>query len=134
MSRQPFVAGPPPPNDDLGDFALAVARLFLLVQRAMTRPFSTQTLTTNTTLPDGAQTEHVLYRCDASGGAFTVTLPMSATSADTCFTLKRISGGAPVVTWLCQGSDTVDGSSTGTLAAQYAVLRLYCRSGGYDVL
>ena len=133
MARQPFAVGALPAPSSLDDLAVTVRKRLTEVQRAMTRPFSAQTLTANTTLPDGTQTEHVLYRCDATGGAFTVTLPPSATSADTYFTLKRISAGS-AVTWLCQGTDTVDGASTGTLASQYAVLRLYCRSGGFDVV
>ena len=134
MARPPFTLGPfPTTPDSLSAFAAVLARILRTIERAIPRGPRTITLTAATTLPDGLATEHALYRLDASAGAFTVTLPRAIASVDTTFVLKRVSAGA-AVGWQCQGADTVDGAASGSLAAQYAVLRLYARAGGYDAL
>ena len=77
------------------------------------------TITTGTTL--GATYGYVL--CNAAGGAFDVTLPAASTRYR--FHIKRINSGANAVTVKRAGSDTIEGATTYSLAAQYNSVTLY---------
>lgn len=73
-------------------------------------------ITTSVTAAYTATTADDLIVCDATGGAFTVTLPEPDQVQFLRLTIKRINGGANAVTI----GGTVDGSVNPTLAAQYA--------------
>jgi len=61
-----------------------------------------------------------LIQGDASGGAFTVTLPALADSYLQCFTIWKSDSGGNVVTVAGDGAETINGANTYTgLAAQY---------------
>jgi hypothetical protein len=134
MARQPFQSPGVPNADDLGTFAQFIGRQLGLLSRAIPRGPSTQTIVAGFTIPEGNESEHVLYRCDATAAPFTVLLPKSQTSADTTFTLKKVDASANAVTWLRQGTDTVEGATTGALAAQWNYKRFFCRTGGFDII
>lgn len=59
---------------------------------------------------------------DATGGAFTVTLPSITDSRGRELVIKRMNSGGNAVTI----GGTVDGVVNPTLAAQYAYKRLFC--------
>lgn len=59
---------------------------------------------------------------DATGGAFTVTLPDVTASRGRELIIKRMNGGSNAVTI----GGTVDGAANPTLASQYAHIRLFC--------
>jgi hypothetical protein len=61
-----------------------------------------------------------LLLCDATGGAFTVTLPEARSALGLRVTIKRTNAGANAVTVSRSGTDTIDGSNTTSLASQYA--------------
>jgi hypothetical protein len=70
-----------------------------------------------------------LLLADASGGAFTVTLPR-AEDGTKRLTIKRISAGLNAVTIGVQGLDTIEGSASVSLATQWAGTTL--QSNGVD--
>ena len=89
---------------------------FANVQRAMIRASSiTVTSAYTARITDG------LILADATGGAFTVTLPDPATVHDMVVTIKRINGGGNNVTI----GGTTDGTLNRTLSSQYATMTVW---------
>lgn len=74
-------------------------------------------------------------RCDATSGEVTLTLLPSAKALEgvRLLTIKRLNNTGGNVTWAAQGDDDVDGSTTDSLTAQYELVRLKPREGGYDI-
>ena len=64
--------------------------------------------------------------CDASAGAFTVTLPAVAGNADLYYTIKKIDSSANAVTVDGAGAETIDGGTTAVLANQYHSITIVC--------
>ena len=56
---------------------------------------------------------------DATSGAFSVFLPTAASMPDTPITVKKVDASGNAVTIDGNGSETIDGATTKTLAAQY---------------
>jgi hypothetical protein len=69
-------------------------------------------------------------RANATGGAFSVTLPDSKEVIGRTFHVKRLNAGANNVTIAAAGTDTIDGAATLVLAAQYASAQLYAAGAG----
>lgn len=83
---------------------------------------SVVTLTTVSALATlGSSNGYVL--CDATVGAFTVTLP--AASARKRLHIKKKDSTANVVTIAASGADTIEGSASKSLATQYKSYTLY---------
>lgn len=62
---------------------------------------------------------------DATGGAFTVTLPAAADVVGVELVVKRVNGGGNAVTVQgVTGSETIDGATSVALNAQYDFLRV----------
>ena len=77
----------------------------------------THSVVTKTTTYVATAADRVIL-CDASGGAFTVTLP--AASAETSvFTIIKIDSSANAVTIAADGSDTILGAATLVINFQY---------------
>ncbi len=57
--------------------------------------------------------------CDATGAAFTITLPAAALYAGKMFTIKKTDASANAVTIDGNGAETIDGALTASLATQY---------------
>ena len=64
-------------------------------------------------------TDHIILG-DASGGAFTITLPAAADHTGREFTVKKIDGSANAVTVDGNSSETIDGAATYALSSQYS--------------
>ena len=64
--------------------------------------------------------------CDATGGAFTVTLPAVASSAKLLFHIKKIDGSANAITVDGNGAETIDDSATHSLSSQYNSITIVC--------
>lgn len=62
---------------------------------------------------------------DATGGAFTVTLPVAETVKGLVLTVKKIDAGANAVTVDGDGSETIDGATTYALSSQYKFVTVY---------
>lgn len=65
-----------------------------------------------------------LVLANATGGAFTVTLPSALAQAGKTVVVKRMNSGANNVTVAAAGSETIDGAATFALTTQYEVVRL----------
>lgn len=71
---------------------------------------------------------------DASGGAFAVTLPLAANVPGQQFMVKKTDSSGNAVTVTAHGSDTIDGSSTYSLPAQYDVVTIRSDGANWWVL
>lgn len=69
---------------------------------------------------------HTTVLCDASGGAFTVTLPAVSGNARVAYSLKKIDASANAVTIDGDGAETIDDAATKVLAAQYDSIDIVC--------
>lgn len=79
---------------------------------------ATQTITPTTTKTAAYTADNRdCVLCDASGGAFTVTLPSVATDVYT--TVKKIDSSTNAVTVASPNTETIDGASSVSLASQY---------------
>ena len=82
------------------------------------------TTAAKTTTYTGADEDVIL--CDASGGAFSVTLPAVASSAGQVYTIKKTDSGGNAVTIDGNASETIDGATTKALASQYKYATVAC--------
>lgn len=62
--------------------------------------------------------DSVIY-CDATGGAFTITLPAAASQPGRLYTVKKTDASANAITVDPNGAETIDGFSGRTLGYQY---------------
>ena len=73
--------------------------------------------------------------CDASGGAFTVTLPAAATAGDGYkVTVKKSDSSANAVTVDGNSSETIDGATTKALSSQYDAIVLACDGSNWHLV
>lgn len=72
-------------------------------------------------------------RADATGGAFTVTLPTAVGRRGELRILKRLNGGSNAVTVAGAGAEVIDGASTVSLSAQWMSVSLISNGAGWDV-
>jgi hypothetical protein len=80
---------------------------------------------------DAATTLDASYRvcsCDATAGAFTVTLPPAADCPGRQYRIAKVDAGGNAVTVAADGSDTIEGSATVSLSAIWN--KLVCTSDG----
>lgn len=70
-------------------------------------------------------------RCDATAGAFAVTLPAASTVPGKRYTITKTDAGANAVTITPAGADTIP--TITTLASQDKSFVLIARSGGWDI-
>lgn len=105
-----------------------MASAFLLVSNAVIT--TTASLTANS---------RAWQRCDATAGAFTVTLPPANTefASGQYIIIMKIDSSANAVTVSRAGSDTIEGGTTKTLSSQYSKTILISDGGNpgiwYDV-
>jgi hypothetical protein len=69
-------------------------------------------------------TDSIVVLADATAGAITLTLPPAASFAGQAKTVKRMNSGANAVIVDGLASETIDGSATVTLSAQYQVCQI----------
>jgi hypothetical protein len=72
--------------------------------------------------------------CDASGGAFTVTLPTAASSTGKILTIKKVDASLLLVTIDGDGSETIDGETTIALNFKYESLTIQSDGTNWHVL
>jgi len=73
--------------------------------------------------------------CDASGGAFTVTLPTASTAkAGFILIIQKIDSSANAVTIDGHASETINGQTTYTLKHQYQLAHLICDGSNWYVI
>jgi hypothetical protein len=89
-----------------------------------------ETITGADTLDD---TNHVVL-CNASGAAFTVTLPAAATNVGRIYHIKKIDSSVNAVTIDPANSETLDGDLTVDITSQYESLQIACDGSNWHVL
>ena len=72
-----------------------------------------------------SETHHVVL-CDVSGGAFTVTLPAASGVLGRIYHIKKTDSSGNAVTVDGNASETIDGSTTVTLTAQFESIMIIC--------
>lgn len=87
-------------------------------------------ISSNTTL-DG--THHAVI-CDASGGAFTVTLPAASGITGRIYHVKKTDSSGNAVTVDGNASETIDGGTTAALSAQYESVMIICTGSEWFVI
>jgi len=73
-------------------------------------------------------------QADASGGAFTVTLPAIESVRGQVFAVKRLNVGANAVVVAAQAAETISGAASSSLNFQYAGLMVQAPATGTDWL
>lgn len=86
---------------------------------------------TKTAIYTATASDHVIL-CDASGGAFTVTLPAGITGTE--YHVKKIDSSANAVTIDGFGSETIDGDLTVDISTQYESLMFKSDGSNWHVL
>lgn len=79
------------------------------------------------------QTDRVIL-ADASGGAFTLTLPKAVFSPSRQFDIKKIDITTNIVTIDPDGSETIDGDANMTLFNKDETVRIYCTGTAWFIL
>lgn len=74
-----------------------------------------------------------LVLCDATGGAFTVTLPPAAQGTKR-LTIKRTNAGVNAVTIDGYGAETIEGSASVSLGSQYSSRTLQSNGVAWFIL
>jgi len=94
-----------------------------------TSDFRAITATTSTTpYTEATLTGYKVLTVNASGGAFVVNLPTAASTTGFVYTVKKIDASINHITITANGADTIDGSATNVLIAQYSSVRI-CSDG-----
>ena len=78
-------------------------------------------------------TDH-LVTCDATGGAFTVTLPVAASHAGREYVLIKTDSSGNAVTLDGNGSETINGATDQELAAQWDMIRVVSNGTAWFVI
>jgi len=134
MARNPFAFSPFPDSTQGEELVNTLIRIFGNLQQAIPKGPSNRPITIATVLKAGVGDEYALLRCDATAGAFTVTLPPSTGSMDVIIRLIKSDSTANAVTVAGSGTDTISGAASKTLAAQWNSVSVQCRKGGWDIL
>ena len=75
-----------------------------------------------------------LILADATAGALTVTLPPAASSRGAMIVTKKTDVSANAVTVAGDGSDTIDGAASVSLASQYDAVTVACDGSGWWIV
>lgn len=87
--------------------------------------FAFTTVTTSTAIT----TSNTSVFADATSGAITITLPLAASAPGKEFLIEKIDSSGNAVTVSRAGSDTINGSTTKSLASQYNFTRVQSVGG-----
>jgi hypothetical protein len=98
------------------------------LQRVVNGPFEIRGAKTVTATYTVLSTDWCLL-CDATGAAFTVTLPDSRLVLGQVFQIKRMNGGANAVT-VGTAAGNIDGAATFSLSAQYMCITVIAFRNG----
>jgi hypothetical protein len=81
-----------------------------------------------------ADASNALYLCNATGGAFTCTLPPVADSANVEIVVKKTDDSDNFVTVRGNSTEPIDGSNQRILPVQYNSVRLRCDGTAWYVI
>lgn len=88
------------------------------------------TVTANTTLND----THYTVLADATGGAFTLTLPAAAGSSGRIYNIKKIDSSSNLVIVDANASETIDGALTQDISIQYVSITIQSNGTSWFIL
>jgi hypothetical protein len=74
------------------------------------------------------------FSIDASGGALSVFLPAAADNLDRVISVKKIDSSANAVTVDGNGSETIDGVTTKSLASQYDGITVISNGTSWEIV
>lgn len=98
----------------------------------------TQTSTFTATIPTAGTittgSARTLQRCNATSGAITANLPAASTASGMIIAFKKTDSSTNAVIVTGHSTDTIDGSNTYNLSAQYNYVILSCDGTGWDIL
>jgi hypothetical protein len=77
--------------------------------------------------------DHVVL-CDASGGAFTVTLPAASGVAGIIYHVKKTDSSGSAVTIDGNAAETIDGDLTIDLTLQYESVMIVCDGSNWHII
>lgn len=85
---------------------------------------------------DGTKTitAGTVFLCDATLGAFSIYLPAASEDPGRIIVVKKVDVSANAVTVDGDGSETIDGVTTKTLASQYDSIFLASDGAGWNVI
>jgi hypothetical protein len=108
----------------------------LLTALNWTASSQTTTITVTAMTPGSTTTgsNRVLYRCDATSGAFPANLPAAATAAGLTVAFKKTDSSANAITVTGNSSDKIDGSGTYPLTAQNQFVILVCDGTQWNII
>ncbi len=75
-----------------------------------------------------------VIRCDATLGAFTITLPTAVGITGRQFELKKVDASANAVTVDGNAAETIDGAATFALTAQYDAITVRSNGTNWDLV
>jgi hypothetical protein len=114
------------------DFILLVYSSALSKWRGIFAPLHKEAVVAKTTTYTALLTDDAI-ECDASGGAFTVTLPAAATSTGVKYYIKKTDASANAVTIDGNASETIDGATTKALSSQWASYTIICNGSSWSI-
>ena len=114
------------------DFAILVYSGSLSKWRCLSAVRSVESVTTKTANYTATLTDSVI-ECNATGGAFTVTLPAAASSTGVKYFIKKTDASANAVTVDPNGAELIDGVSTKALSSQYASYTIICNGSSWSI-
>lgn len=101
--------------------------------RRMSIAFNQRGYRARTTTTSVVATDDVVL-VDASASVVTVTLMSASKWPHNSIAIKKLDGGSNAVKVVAQSGETIDGTATQSLAAQYAVLRVASNGVGWHVI
>src|SRR4030043_858415 len=87
--------------------------------------FTAATVVTGTTVLTATTEEQRLIEADATGGAFSITLPVASTMIGQIIDIVKIDSSSNNITIDGNGVETIDGELTQLLKKQYETVTLY---------
>ncbi len=81
-----------------------------------------------------ATTADTVLLCDASSGAFTLTLPAASGNAGLYYLIKKIDSSANAITIDANGSETIDGATTYVSEMEDQAVLIVCDGSNWETL
>lgn len=116
-----------------GDMVICVYSDALSKWRCAYTGKSAANVATKTTTYTATSTDDVLLG-DASGGAFSITLPAATASAGMRLAVKKVDASANAVTIDGNASETIDGVTTKALSSQNAAYDIVCDGSAWYIV
>lgn len=77
---------------------------------------------------------HFAVICDASGGAFTITLPAASGATGRAYHIKKVDSSGNPVTVDGNANETIDGDPTKIINTQYDSMMIICDGSNWHII